>query len=141
MNILQALDDPALFRDHFRGNSWQAWRAFLSALFAAPMDEEAHAISTRHTGRQEVPTEAFKEAALIIGRRGGKSRMLALVATFLACFHDYSPYLAPGEVATIAVIAADRRQARSIFRFTLGLLNAVPMLANMIEAETAETIT
>jgi hypothetical protein len=141
MNIITALDDPTLFRDHFRGDTWKAWKAFLATLFALPMDDDALATYTRHTGRQEPPTEAFREAALVIGRRGGKSRVLALVATFLACFHDYTPYLAPGEIATIAVIAADRRQARSIFRFITGLLNAVPMLAGMIEDETAEQIT
>ena len=83
----------------------------------------------------------FKEAALVIGRRGGKSRVLALIAVFLACFRDYTPHLAPGEVATVAVIAADRRQARSIFRFATGLLHAVGMLSAMVEDETADTIT
>ena len=34
MNILQALDDPNLFKPHFKGKSWAAWRAFLAALFA-----------------------------------------------------------------------------------------------------------
>ncbi len=141
MNILQALDDPGLFRNHFRGDTWQPWRAFLAALFALVMDAAECALYTHHTGRQKPPTAAFKEAALVIGRRGGKSRILSLIAVFLACFFDYEPYLAPGEVATIAIIAADRRQARSIFRFTLGLLRAVDMLAGMIQDETAETIT
>ena len=67
--------------------------------------------------------------------------MLALIATYLATFRDYEPYLAPGEVATIPIIAADRRQARAIFRFTIGLLNAVPLLAAMVEESTAERIT
>jgi hypothetical protein len=66
--------------------------------------------------------------------------VLSLIAVYLACFRDYSSYLAPGEVATIAVIATDRKAARSIFRFTIGLLRAVPMLAAMIEDDTAETI-
>ena len=39
------------------------------------------------------------------------------------------------------MLAADRKQARSIFRFTVGLLKAVDMLADMIEDETADTIT
>lgn len=141
MNILEALDSPQMFAPHFRGDTWQPWRAFLAALFALPMDDAALALYRAHTGRQDAPTAAFKEAALIIGRRGGKSRVLALIATFLATFRDYKPHLAPGEVATIAVIAADRRQARSIFRFTLGLLRAVPMMAEMIKDDTAETIT
>lgn len=66
--------------------------------------------------------------------------MLAFVATYLATFRDYTPHLAPGQVATVAIIAADRKQARSIFRFTIGLMRAVPMLAAMIEDATAEAI-
>ena len=65
---------------------------------------------------------------------------LALVAVYLACFRDYSPYLGAGEVATIAVIAANRMQARSIFRYVLGLLEAVPALKVMIKDDTADQI-
>lgn len=95
----------------------------------------------QHTGRQTWPAKPFSEAALVVGRRGGKSRILALLGTFLATFRDYSPYLAPGEVATVAIIAADRKQARAIFRFTIGLLRAVPTLDSMIEDQTSEVIT
>jgi hypothetical protein len=140
MNLLEALDHSELFGPFFVGDSWRAWRAFLAALFALPMDTAQRATYQHHTGRTEVPTAPFKEAALVVGRRGGKSRVLALVAVFLACFNSYERYLAPGEVATIGVIAADRKQARTIFRFIIGLLRAVPPLAEMIEDETAETI-
>jgi hypothetical protein len=64
-----------------------------------------------------------------------------LVAVFLAAFRDYTPYLGAGEVATIAVIAANRMQARSIFRYVLGLLEAVPALKAMIKDDTADQIT
>ncbi len=141
MTIIEALDDPALFKPHFRGTSWTAWRAFLKALFALAMDDAELALYRAHTGRQSPPGAAFKEAALVIGRRGGKSRNLALIAVFLACFRDYSEHLAPGEMATVAVIAADRRQARSIFRFAEGMLAAVPMLRALIQDQSAETIT
>ena len=141
MNVLDALDDPNVFAPHFKGNTWQPWRAFLAALFALPMDADALVLYQAHTGRQEAPTQPFKEAALIIGRRGGKSRTLALIATFLACFRDYAPYLAPGEMATVAILAADRKQARSIFRFIIGLLQAVEMLTGLVEDDTADTIT
>lgn len=140
MTIAEALDDPALFAPHFKGDTWRRWRVFLLALFALPMDDEALAIYRHHTGRTEPAAAPFKEAALVVGRRGGKSRVLALIATFLALFFDYTPYLAPGEVATVAIIAADRKQARSIFRFITGLLDAVNLLSSMVEDETAETI-
>lgn len=141
MDITEALDDPKLFAPFFKGASWQRWRAFLAALFALPMDDEAMALYRCHTGRTEPPPKAFNEAALIIGRRGGKSRVLATIAVYLACFRDYSTHLAPGEVATIAIIAADRRQARTIFRYIRGLLDEVSMLKQKVVDETNETIT
>ncbi len=141
MSILADLDDPKLFGGHFRGPSWAAWRAFLAALFALPMNEAQLETYRRHTGRETAPTVPFREAALVIGRRGGKSRVLATIATHLATDRDYTPYLAPGEVATVAVIASDRKQARSIFRYIKGLLDAVPMLAAMVEDATQDAIT
>jgi hypothetical protein len=140
MTLLECLRDPNLFARFFKGKSWLAWRVFLAALFAeAPRDGDL-VVYRECTGRTAWPALAFSEAALIVGRRGGKSRILALVAVFLACFRDYAPYLAPGEVATIAVLAADRGQARAIFRFCLGLLKAVPLLAPMITRSDAEQI-
>ncbi len=141
MNILSALDDAALFAPHFRGDTWRAWRAFLAALFALDMDSDALATYQAHTGRTEAPLAAFTEAALIVGRRGGKSRVLALIAVFLAAFRDYRPHLAAGETATIAVIAADRRQARTILRYIGGLFDAVPLLSELVTDRTTETIT
>jgi phage terminase large subunit-like protein len=140
MNILEALDDENLFAPYFSGQSWASWRAFLAALFALPMDAAAAAIYRAATGRHNCPALPFNEAALIVGRRGGKSRVLATIAVFLATFRDYAQFLAPGEVATVAVLAANRAQARTIFRYVLGLLRGVPMLSSMIVGETEEAI-
>jgi hypothetical protein len=118
----------------------RAWRSFLAALFAEGASSDDLALYRACTGRDAWPTAAFSEAALIVGRRGGKSRILALIAVYLATMRDYSPYLAPGEVATIAVLAADRSQARVIFRFVTGLLKAVPLMQPMITGGDSETI-
>ena len=77
---------------------------------------------------------------MIVGRRAGKSPTLALIAVYLACFRDYGPHLAAGEVATIGVLAVDKGQARAIFGFVLGLLKAVPMLEPLIVRRDSETI-
>ena len=138
--IIDAMADPKLFAPHFRGSSWDSWKAFLAALHGLPLTQDQQRRYEAHTGRKVAPTAAFHEAALICGRRGGKSRILALIATYLATFRDYAPHLAPGEVATVAVVAADRKQARSIFRFILGMLESVPMLAPLIAEQTAESI-
>ena len=81
---------------------------------------------------------ARPEAWLVCRRRAGKSFTLALIATYLACFHDYRKHLARGERGTILVIAVDRRQARTVLRYIQGLLTQVPMLARMIVSERAE---
>jgi hypothetical protein len=67
--------------------------------------------------------------------------VLALIATYLACFRDWRPFLGPGERGTIMIVAADRKQARTIKRFISGLLNGVPMLKPTIEEETKESVT
>jgi hypothetical protein len=140
LNILQAINDKRVFGTHFRGQTWRAWFAFLAALFALPLTDEQLALYQAHTGRQTPPTTPCLEAWLVCGRRAGKSFMLALVAVFLAVFKDWRGYLGPGEQATIMVVAADRRQARTIMRFALGLLQAVPMLKRQITATTKESI-
>src|SRR6202040_3789415 len=113
VNILEAMADPNVFAPHFKGPSWKAWKAALAAIFALPMGDEAlasdEALATYRacTGRSSAPVAPFTEAALCVGRRGGKSRVLALIAVFLACFRDYRPHLAPGECATIVIMAAN----------------------------------
>jgi hypothetical protein len=140
ITIIDCLEDDELFKKHFRGDSWGAWWVFLKALFAIPMDREELEIYRRHTGREAQPFQAFTEAALVVGRRGGKSRTLATIATFLALCRSYEDYLAPGEVATIAIISTDRKQARTIYRYILGLIQKVPLLTGMLEDANAEQI-
>jgi hypothetical protein len=140
MNIIDAVGDPKVFARHFRGDSWSPWLVFLRALFALPMTDEQLEIYQQYTGRSSPPTAPSHEAWLIIGRRGGKSFVLAIIAIFLACFKDWRPFLGPGEAGTIMIIAADRRQARVIMRYCLGLLSAVPMLAQQIKGVTRESI-
>jgi hypothetical protein len=140
VDILEALDDALLFAPHFRGDTWHHWRVFLKALFALPLDAAELVVYQQHTGRSDPPSRQQAEAALIVGRRGGKSRILALVAVYLATFRDYAPYLAPSEVGTVAIIAANRPQARAIFRYASGLLKAVGLLAPMVADENTEAI-
>lgn len=52
---------------------------------------------------------------------GGKSHAAALVATFEADFTDHRPKLAPGEWATVLLLASDRAQARTLLRYMRGM--------------------
>ena len=140
VSIIDACLDDNLFSSWFRElATWQSWFTFLAALFALPMSPEQQETFRNYTGRNELPKERATEAWLVCGRRAGKSFILALVAVFLACFHEWRAYLAAGERGTVLLIATDRRQARVIFRYIRGLLTGVPMLARMIERETADS--
>jgi hypothetical protein len=141
ISILDACADPQLFGRLLRGSTWDSWKTFLATLFALPLTPEQLAIYSKHTGRTTPPSSPSHEGWLICGRRAGKSFVLALIAVWLACFKDWRPYLAPGEVGTVMIIAADRKQARVIMRYVNGLLKAVPMLAQLIEAKTRESLT
>lgn len=138
MNILQAIDDQQLFAPWFQRGDWSAWRVFLSALFGLPMTADQQRLYATCTGRSDVPA-GFAEAWLPIGRRGGKSRTVATVGTYLAAFQDYSEFLVPGERAVIMILACDRRQAKVIFRYVRALFR-VPMLAALVEREDQEAI-
>jgi hypothetical protein len=140
IDILRACRDQNLFAPWFTRGDWTSWRAFMAALFALPMDDEALAIYQRHTGRELPPEGPAEEAWLVIGRRGGKSFIMALVAVYLATFREYRQHLQPGERATVMVIAADRRQARVIMRYIKGLMHGVAMLKARITGETADSL-
>ena len=139
MNIIEALEDRALFRPLFGPDlsTWSAWIVALKAIFALPMADPELEVFRRHTGRERPPSRQVSEAWIVVGRRGGKSRFAALLAVFAACFRAYSP--APGERLTIPVVAADRKQARTVLGYVNGLLD-VPMLSRLVEKRTLESV-
>ena len=141
LTIRQVIADANLFSRWFEpAESWLSWVSFLTALFGLPMTDAELEIYQRHTGRLVAPSEPVREGWLIVGRRGGKSFIAALVAVFVSCFRSYDNVLAPGERGTLMVLAADRRQARTVFRYIDGLITGVPMLERMVESRTAEAI-
>lgn len=139
MNILDAMTDPHLFARPFADKSFSNWRALVAGFYGLPLtDEQAEVF--RNLTQREPAKEPFEELWLCIGRRGGKSNVSALLACYEAFFNDYSDRLAPGEVATVMVIAADRKQARSVMRYIRGLIESSPMLQQMVIRDNQESI-
>lgn len=138
MTIIDAIDK--LFKPWFQGGSWENWFVWLRALFALEMSRGQIKVYKRHTKRSTLPQEAAKEAWLVVGRRGGKSLISALVAVYLACFRDYRAFLGPGEVATVMCIATDRRQARVVMRYIVGFFDNIPMLSQLVLNQTKESL-
>ena len=95
-SILAVMEDPALFGRWFAGSSWDAWKAVLRATVGLPLTPEQLETFRAVTGRLTAPTAPARELWAIVGRRGGKSLIVALVAVYLSTFVDYTAYLAPG---------------------------------------------
>lgn len=135
-NIIDFMD--RVLPDHFQGQTWGSWRVVLKAAFGLPLDRYELAVFRALTGRTEVPTAPARELWAVVGRRGGKSQISALVATYLATCRTYP--LAIGEQAVLPIVAADRRQARIVAGYVKGILHSTPILERLIERELRESV-
>ncbi|AEG31546.1 hypothetical protein [Thiomicrospira cyclica] len=140
VTIRDLMNDPQLFGETFAGDTWNAWRALLSGFYGLPLTDKEADTFKQLTGRDSLPDAPHDELWLVVGRRGGKTNISALLAIYEALFNNHKEKLAPGEIATVMLIAADRKQARSAFRYISGLLNGNPMLKSLIIREDKESI-
>jgi hypothetical protein len=122
----------------FSGPTWATWR-----MIARLIDGDAHlltaedqALALRLTGRTVLPTVAPREMFIGAGRRGGKSRFGALVATWLAAA-EY-PQLSAGETAIVAHIAPDKRQAEIDLSYARGIVKHSRLLRSELISDTAD---
>jgi hypothetical protein len=122
----------------FGGASWANWRVVLKTLFPLPMGDDDLALFQRLSGRTTPPAERVKEAWLVFGRRAGKSLIAGFLALYAAVCVRYR--LAPGERGLVMVVAADRKQARVIFRYICAFFDRIPTLAPLVDKQTAETL-
>ena len=97
VTMRQALTDPALLGDVLAGVSWRTWIVLLVAIMGEPLTDEERVIFKALTGRDREPGERAEEFWAVIGRRGGKSRAIAVLIVFIAVFVDHRSRIVPGE--------------------------------------------
>jgi Phage terminase large subunit (GpA) len=139
MNILETLDDPNLLGASIRDpDSWRPWRALLAAAFGLPLSSDELALYRACTGRTAPPGAPAAYLWLVIGRRGGKSFTMALIAVFLAVFKNWHKYLSPGERAIVLLVAADREQTKILHRYCRGILSPPILQSHVLNVTTSE---
>ena len=138
-SLYEAMLDPKLFGRTFAGPTFAAWRTVAKVLDGLPLDRQELGLYQQITGREQPPSEPFSEAYLIKPRRAGGTLFAAALGLH-AALQDYRKRLGPGEVATCALIAVDRRQARQLVNYIKGLIADSPVIAAEVADETRETI-
>jgi hypothetical protein len=137
ISLREALQDPNLL--DMGDPSWIAWRALLLACMGEPLNDEEMEHFKRLTGRGTSPTELVAEFWGVVGRRGGKSRSIAALAVYIAALCDHE-MLAVGETGRVIIIAGDRAQAGIILKYVAGIIEASPLLRELVARQNAEEI-
>lgn len=141
MNIIDALHRKEIFRPLFKDlATWSAWFVYLRGLFGLEIEDAADRKLWKACTGLAKPAGKVRESFVICGRRSGKSYMSAVIASFLAAFRDWKPYLSPGEKGWIFVVANDKQQAGIIKAYISGIFHRVACLKALVEKETVETL-
>jgi hypothetical protein len=138
-DIIQVLQDKALLGQFIKdAATWRAWFTFLKAFFALQPEDGDEELYRECTGRQNWPQDEAREAWLAIGVRGGKSFIVALVATYLAVFREYS--LSPGETGFVLIVSPTKRQSAIIKAYLSSFFHDNPFFAPFLVRETSEEV-
>ena len=139
VTLREALADPKLLGHALTGPSWRAWHAVLLAAMGEALTEDERALFRQLTGREQEPLQQVEEFVGVIGRRGGKSRAIGALATYVAglCAH---PALARGERGVLLCVAADQRQADIILGFIDENFRSSPVLRQLILRRTQRAL-
>lgn len=140
ISIDRALRDPALLGAALGGyaTSWSTWSATLKAAFGLPLSDGELTTFRGVAGDRLPPTKRVRELWCVVGRRGGKSKMSAAIAVYLACFVKHN--LSPGETGYVLVLAMSRDQAQVVCDYALAFLQDSAVLRQEIASVTATEI-
>jgi phage terminase large subunit-like protein len=127
------LSDPALLGAALGPiETWRLWLIVLRAAFGEVLSAEELEHFARVAGNRPLPGRRVRELWCVIGRRGGKSRIAAAIAAYLALFIDHSAYLAPGETGFVLTLSMSRDQAQGVHDYILAFIEQSPVLRQEI---------
>ena len=137
--LRDALDDPRLLGHVLSGPSWLPWRMLLIAAMGESLTDAERVIFRELTNREVEPGCPVEEFVGVIGRRGGKSRAISVLASFIAglCQHRN---LVPGERGVLLIIAPDTQQADIALGYIEANFRNSPILSQLVEARVAREL-
>ena len=140
VTLRKSLADPNLLGSALKGNSWRPWRTLLIAAMGEALTDEERVLFTELTGREREPLQRVDELVAVVGRRGGKSRAMSVLATYITGLCDHNEALAPGEKGVLLVIALDQKVAKIILDYAEALFKGSPILKQLIVNRTQDAL-
>ena len=138
--LREALADLRLLGKALEDDSWHAWRTVLLATMGEPLTDEELVTFRAVTLRETAPTKRCEELVGIVGRRGGKSRAVAVLATYLATLTDYRDVLVAGERGLLLCVAPDLKQAAIVHGYIGGIIGESEVLRPLLDSSTRTTL-
>ena len=139
ISLRQALGDRNLLGNVLPGATWNAWKVLLISAMGEALTDGERLIFQRLTQREHEPNTRVEEFVGVIGRRGGKSRAISVLATYLAALVPH-PMLVPGERGIVLCIAPDQSQADIVLDYVEATFRNSPILRQLIEARTQRSL-
>jgi hypothetical protein len=139
VSFRQALTNPQLLGNVLTGRSWQPWHVLLIAAMGESLTTDERELFRQLTQRDREPGVRVEELVGVVGRRGGKSRAISVIATYIAGLCRHSA-LVPGERGVLLIIAPDQKQANIVLDYTEANFRASPVLRQLIEQRTQRTL-
>lgn len=141
ISIIQAVEDKNIFKPYFTDlDTWRNWMVVLKALFGLELSKEEMKVFRRCTKLRKQPEDRIREIWIRSGRRSGKSRVISVIAVYLALFVDWSRYISRGEKPFIFIVSPNKDQGQIIMGYVKELLDLNDSLRRMVKRELAESI-
>jgi hypothetical protein len=104
-----------------------------------PLTDNERILFQQLTQRDHEPNQRVEEFVGVIGRRGGKSRAISVLASYIAglCHH---PALVKGERGVLLIIAPDQKQASIVLDYVTANFQQSPIMRQLIEARTTRSL-
>jgi hypothetical protein len=141
VSLREALAEDTLLGGILGGPSWKNWRVVLMAALGEELTWTERRIFKKLSGGRRPPREPCDTLCAVIGRRGGKSRAISVLATYLACLCEYPSVAAPGERLKVLCLARNTDQAHAVFNFIAGIFDTVPVFGGMVSHRTSDCLT
>jgi hypothetical protein len=139
ISLRKALNDSNLLGNVLVEDSWRAWRILLVAAMGEPLFTAEREDFRVLTGRAQEPGTRVEELIAVVGRRGGKTRGISVLATYLGGLCEH-PALVPGERGVLLIIAPDQKQADITLDYVEANFHGSPILRQLIESRTARSL-